>query len=74
MIMEQIHKNKNILTVDMAYRLRFKRGLRLPLNCVFEHLGVGDIAREQHELFEEIKKLDELLEEMWLEQQLESND
>lgn len=68
------YADKKTLSVEMAYRLRFERGLQLPVNCNFEHLGLGDIAREQRKLFQEIQELDELLKEMYLMHQLESAD
>lgn len=64
------YENKNMLTIDMAYRLRFERALTLPVNCDFETPRLANIARRQHTLFKELDKLDQELKDMNLEQLL----
>ena len=47
-----------MITSELAYRLRFTRGLKLPLDVNYENDRLREIAIEQRDLFERLDKLD----------------
>ena len=47
-----------MITNELAYRLRFTRGLQLPIDVNYENDRLREIAIEQSDLFERLDKLD----------------
>jgi hypothetical protein len=53
-----------MLSVELAKRLRFERGLRLPLGVGYENDTLEEIAREQATLFDRLDELDQKLQSL----------
>lgn len=47
-----------MIDIELAYRLRFKRGLKLPINTHYTIDRLREIANEQDDLFNRLNELD----------------
>lgn len=54
-----------MVTIELAYRLRFVRGLPIPVTAA-ETPRLAEIAARQKSLFDEIAELDKELERLYL--------